>query len=80
VFAIAQSTTEKTGYNYGDPHEPGKLAGLVPEGGLIPQKSVVILRVTPFQEPFCEDNFTVSFFIPFAVQVGQLRVWKGRGL
>jgi hypothetical protein len=23
VFAIAQSTTEKTGYKYGDPHEPG---------------------------------------------------------
>jgi hypothetical protein len=30
----------------------------------------VTVRVTPSQGPFCEDNFTVSFFIPFAVQVG----------
>jgi hypothetical protein len=29
----------------------------------------VTVRVTPSQGPFCEDNFTVSFFIPFAVQV-----------
>jgi len=28
----------------------------------------VTVRVTPSQGPFCEDNFTVSFFIPFAVQ------------
>jgi len=30
----------------------------------------VTVRVTPSQGPFCEDNFTISFFIPFAVQVG----------
>jgi hypothetical protein len=29
----------------------------------------VTVRVIPSQGPFCEDNFTVSFFIPFAVQV-----------
>lgn len=30
----------------------------------------VTVRVTPSQGPFCEDNFTISFFVPFAVQVG----------
>lgn len=30
----------------------------------------VTVRVIPSQGPFCEDNFTISFFIPFAVQVG----------
>jgi hypothetical protein len=28
----------------------------------------VTVRVIPSQGPFCEDNFTISFFIPFAVQ------------
>jgi hypothetical protein len=30
----------------------------------------VTVRVIPSQGPFCEDNFTISFFVPFAVQVG----------
>eukprot|EP00882_Tetradesmus_deserticola_P006489 GHRQ01006828.1.p1 GENE.GHRQ01006828.1~~GHRQ01006828.1.p1 ORF type:complete len:232 (+),score=99.18 GHRQ01006828.1:32-727(+) len=28
----------------------------------------VTVRVTPSQGPFCEDNFTISFFVPFDFQ------------
>jgi hypothetical protein len=28
----------------------------------------VTVKVTPAQGPFCEDNFTISFFVPFAFQ------------
>lgn len=35
----------------------------------------VTVRVTPSQGPFCEDNFTISFFVPFDFQV---RIcWQG---
>lgn len=27
----------------------------------------VTVRVIPSQGPFCEDNFQISFFVPFAV-------------
>jgi hypothetical protein len=36
------------------------------------------VRITPSQGTFCEENLTVSFFIPFAVQVGQECVCGGR--
>jgi hypothetical protein len=29
----------------------------------------VTVRVIPSQGPFCEDNFTISFFVPFDFQV-----------
>jgi hypothetical protein len=29
----------------------------------------VTVRVIPSQGPFCEDNFTISFFVPYAFQV-----------
>jgi hypothetical protein len=32
----------------------------------------VTVRVIPSQGPFCEDNFTISFFVPFDFQVRTL--------
>jgi len=35
----------------------------------IPMTAPVTVKVTAAQGPFCEDNFTVSFFVPFEHQV-----------
>lgn len=44
------------------------ISGANAEGRKVPMTAPVITRVTPAQGPFCEDNFTISFFVPFDFQ------------
>lgn len=44
------------------------ISGANEESKKIPMTAPVITRVQPSQGPFCEDNFTISFFVPFDFQ------------
>jgi hypothetical protein len=50
-------------------------------GSKIEMTAPVRVKVYPSQGPFCGNNFTVSFFVPFAYQVGAEAAagWGGQG-
>lgn len=45
------------------------ISGENESGGKIAMTAPVRTKVYPGQGPFCHDNFTVSFYVPFAEQV-----------
>eukprot|EP00879_Flechtneria_rotunda_P000469 GHRR01000570.1.p1 GENE.GHRR01000570.1~~GHRR01000570.1.p1 ORF type:complete len:236 (+),score=52.48 GHRR01000570.1:86-793(+) len=44
------------------------ISGNNEESAKVEMTAPVTVRVIPAQGPFCEDNFTISFFVPFAFQ------------
>jgi len=44
------------------------ISGANEDSKKIPMTAPVITRVVPAQGPFCEDSFTISFFVPFDFQ------------